>query len=299
MSSVADLTRKLAHPLEEVRQRSARGLRSKLDAGLFELPDLALEPSLAPHLVRMLELPVMGGKLDAVALIGSLAAHESSSKQLAGLGAIASLQGLQADPAQAALHDAAAAAEQKLVQQPGAPVVTTVPAVMAVVAVAPEHTPEPVVKAEAPAPRPPARSGAGAASRSLRFDGATTEALAAAADLHAAAAALPRGRSTARAASADAAPTAALALVRSGAPPPLAWARLGSPRLEACDEQLLFEATVRIAACAAQGVGRRALIPGQVTPGSPLTRCGSRWPSTGCCWALVRCSRARCAAAQS
>ena len=59
MATLSDLTKKLNHPLEEVRQRSARSLRSKLDAGFFALHDLALEPSLPLNLVHMLGLPAV------------------------------------------------------------------------------------------------------------------------------------------------------------------------------------------------------------------------------------------------
>ena len=113
MATLSDLTKKLNHPLEEVRQRSARSLRSKLDAGFFALHDLALEPSLPLNLVHMLGLPAEGGKMDAVALVARLAADASASKQLAKLGAVGSLQRLQADPAVADLHAAAASAEHE------------------------------------------------------------------------------------------------------------------------------------------------------------------------------------------
>jgi hypothetical protein len=206
MATLSDLTKKLNHPLEEVRQRSARGLRSKLDAGFFALHDLALEPSLPLNLVHMLGLPAVGGKMDAVALVAQLAADASASKQLAKLGAVGSLQRLQADPAHVPLHAAAATAEHELVRQHGAPMLRPD---------SEENTPE-LPSAPPPPCRPPPRAAPAAASRSLRFD----------------------------AQPASATPSAASALVRTAAPPPLAWARLGAAPLEPCDEQLLFEATV-------------------------------------------------------
>ena len=145
MATLSDLTKKLNHPLEEVRQRSARSLRSKLDAGFFALHDLALEPSLPLNLVHMLGLPAEGGKMDAVALVARLAADASASKQLAKLGAVGSLQRLQADPAVADLHAAAASAEHELVRQHGAPMLR---------ADAEETTPE-LPSAPPPPCRPP------------------------------------------------------------------------------------------------------------------------------------------------
>ena len=245
MASLSELTKKLNHPLEEVRQRSARGLRSKLDAGFYTVHDLALEPALPNNLVHMLGLPAVGGKMDAMALVGQLAADASASKQLASLGVVGSLQRLQSDPAQVALHSAAATAEHELVRQHGAPVLQPG---------AEENTPE--LPSPPPPPTcPPLRAAPAAASRSLRFD----------------------------AQPASAAPSAASALVRSAAPPPLAWVRLGAAPLESCDEQLLFETTVpRPAAlnmlpCRAA----RASCPTPHPALPPTQHSGAPTPSTG------------------
>jgi len=207
--AVEMLSQKLLHPLEEVRQRSARSLHSKLDAGLFTLHELTLEPTLPLNLLRLLESPDAGGKVEAVALLARLAAHSSTSKQLAGLGAVAILQRVQADNTQTVLHEGATAAVEELLRQHDGAVLT--------IAAESDHTPppppQPVVRTQ---PRPNAAPGA---SRALKFG---TEA------------------------PAPPQPSSTSALVLSVAPPPLACRRLGATPLDASDEQMLFEATVRL-----------------------------------------------------
>ena len=198
------LSKKLLHPLEEVRQRSARSLHSKLDAGLFTLHELTLEPTLPLNLLRLLESPDAGGKVDAVALLALLAAHPSTSKQLAGLGAVAILQRVQADNTQTVLHEGATAAVEELLRQHDGAVLT--------IAADSDHTPPPPLPVARTQPRP---DPAPAASRTLKFG---TEA------------------------PAPPQPSSTSALVLSVAPPPLACRRLGATPLDASDEQMLFEA---------------------------------------------------------
>jgi len=97
MSVLASLADKLAHPLQEVRLRSLRSLRSKLDAGLVNPSELSCDPSLLRALLQLLGSSAsVGVALDVLELLQRLAVEPSGARQLVGFGALDRLSHLQA-----------------------------------------------------------------------------------------------------------------------------------------------------------------------------------------------------------
>ena len=117
LAALKGFVEKLAHPLEEVRLRAVRSLRSKIEAGLYQATDLCVEPSLARNLVNLLPIQANtdASQSEALQLLAAVAGHPDMSRQLVSLGALDYLEELQRGGG--AIGDGAAAAARMLLSQ--------------------------------------------------------------------------------------------------------------------------------------------------------------------------------------
>ena len=129
LAALKGFVEKLAHPLEEVRLRAVRSLRSKIEAGLYQATDLCVEPSLARNLVNLLPIQANtdASQSEALQLLAAVAGHPDMSRQLVSLGALDYLEELQRGGG--AIGDGAAAAARMLLSPRVAltPTVTVLP----------------------------------------------------------------------------------------------------------------------------------------------------------------------------
>ena len=218
------LIAKLQHPLAEVRQRAVHSLRLKVDALLVKVDDLRLEPDLLQHL---LQLVISESKalvrLDALAVIESLASASECSRQLVQLGAISELQKVQAsggDDGGTGISRAAERIVDKILHHP----LSELP-----LRSLEQHSPTAAGAAAAVHSRPPP-AAAVAVSRSLDFSSSNSSASTASASVTYAGEGRPRK-------------PLADALLTLPCPP---WMALRCVPLFRVDEQALFETAVRL-----------------------------------------------------
>ena len=212
---------KLDHPLEEVRQRSLRSLRSKLEVGLLHPRDLALDQTVLRSLLGLLAKPERAGAVEVLQLLVS---EPSAVRLLVGLGAVEKLQRLRvATAGNEQLTAAAAKLADRLTHLPshGA----SGPDIPGLLVVAEQRTPPREALPKLP-PAPSARSPA--SSRSLVFDTAAPGATFRVAKREPAGARAKRGR-----------------IAASSLPAP-SWAMLRAQPPSRADEQALFETAVRL-----------------------------------------------------